>query len=137
IQKALGGVLFIDEAYSLARGGEKDFGREAIDSLVKHMEDHQNEFVLILAGYPEEMEHFLRLNPGLKSRFPFVIDFNDYGVTELINIAHQIAKEKEYELSSQAVWKLKSHLKTQLVKNESHFSNGRYVRNIIENAIRL
>src|SRR5699024_9845279 len=71
IQKAIGGILFIDEAYSLARGGEKDFGKAAIDTLVKHMEDNHNDFVLILAGYPHEMERFLSLNPGLKSRFPF------------------------------------------------------------------
>src|SRR5690625_2562851 len=69
-QKALGGVLFIDEAYSLARGGEKDFGREAIDTIVKQMEDHSEDVVLILAGYPKEMEHFISLNPGIISRFP-------------------------------------------------------------------
>src|SRR5699024_135677 len=71
VQKAMGGILFIDEAYSLARGGHKDFGREAIDSLVKYMEDYQNELIIILAGYSNEMDYFLQLNPGLKSRFPF------------------------------------------------------------------
>src|SRR5699024_6243580 len=91
IQKALGGILFIDEAYSLARGGHKDFGREAIDTLVKQMEDHHNEFVLILAGYPAEMDQFLMLNPGLKSRFPFHIPFHDYNLDQLLDIATQIA----------------------------------------------
>ena len=80
IKKAIGGILFIDEAYSLGRGGEKDFGKEAIDTLVKHMEDKQHEFILILAGYSREMDYFLTLNPGLESRFPLVIDFPDYSI---------------------------------------------------------
>ncbi len=75
IRKAMGGILFIDEAYSLARGGEKDFGKEAIDTLVKAMEDHKNEFVVILAGYRDEMEYFLMTNPGLRSGFPIHIEF--------------------------------------------------------------
>lgn len=136
VQKSLGGVLFIDEAYSLARGGDKDFGREAIDSLVKYMEDYHNEFVLILAGYPNEMDHFLRLNPGLKSRFPFIIHFHDYNVQELIDIAKTIAKEREYKFSDSALWILKKHLQQKLNEIGSHFSNGRYVRNVVENAIR-
>jgi len=74
VQKAMGGVLFIDEAYSLARGGEKDFGKEAVDTLVKAMEDYKNEFILILAGYTAPMEEFLSLNPGLKSRFPIQLN---------------------------------------------------------------
>src|SRR5699024_4521421 len=78
IQKSLGGVLFIDEAYSLGRGGDKDFGKEAIDTLVKQMEDDQNEYVLILNGYLRQMERFLLLNPRLISRFPFVINFYYY-----------------------------------------------------------
>src|SRR5699024_6010399 len=110
IQKSMGGILFIDEAYSLARGGEKDFGKEAIDTLVKHMEDKQNDFVLILAGYPYEMERFLDLNPGLKSRFPFIIDFGDYSVDELIKIARKMAREREYQLTKGAEWKLKTYL---------------------------
>ncbi|MCY0907490.1 MAG: AAA family ATPase, partial [Sulfobacillus thermotolerans] len=79
VKRALGGVLFVDEAYSLARGGEKDFGKEAIDTLVKAMEDHRGEFVLILAGYSEEMAWFLSMNPGLLSRFPLHLHFPDYG----------------------------------------------------------
>ena len=87
IQKAMGGVLFIDEAYSLARGGEKDFGKEAIDTLVKAMEDHKDEFVVILAGYRAEMEFFLASNPGLRSRFPIHMEFPDYTCDELLQIA--------------------------------------------------
>ena len=137
VQKALGGILFIDEAYSLARGGHKDFGRESIDTLVKQMEDHQNDFLLILAGYPEEMNRFLSLNPGLKSRFPFHIPFHDYSLDQLIEIAIQMASEREYELSDKAIWKLRSHLKEQITYNTSHFANARFVRNVIEKSIRM
>src|SRR5699024_12399136 len=90
IHKARGGVLFIDEAYALARGGNKDFRREAIDTLVKQMEDYHQEFILILAGYPREMDYFLELNPGLQSRFPFHMSFEDYSVHELLCIAKKI-----------------------------------------------
>ena len=88
----MGGILFIDEAYSLARGGEKDFGKEAIDTLVKHMEDKQHGFVLILAGYSREMNHFLSLNPGLQSRFPFIIEFADYSVNQLLEMERECMK---------------------------------------------
>ncbi|WP_257215880.1 stage V sporulation protein K [Fredinandcohnia onubensis] len=137
IKKAIGGILFIDEAYSLARGGEKDFGKEAIDTLVKHMEDKQHEFVLILAGYSKEMEHFLSLNPGLYSRFPLVIDFPDYTVEQLMEISAKMMVEREYVFSPEAERKLREHLLA--VKMDSYpgkFSNGRYVRNIIEKSIR-
>ncbi|MFC0271429.1 stage V sporulation protein K [Metabacillus herbersteinensis] len=137
IKKSLGGILFIDEAYSLARGGEKDFGKEAIDTLVKHMEDKQHEFVLILAGYPREMDHFLSLNPGLLSRFPLVVDFPDYSVDQLMDISKRMTIEREYQFSKEADWKLRDHLMT--IKSMTHptkFSNGRYVRNIIEKSIR-
>jgi stage V sporulation protein K len=136
VQKALGGVLFIDEAYSLARGGDKDFGREAIDTLVKQMEDHHRDFILILAGYPKEMDHFLRLNPGLKSRFPFHVPFQDYSPNELMQIAGQILKEKEYELTDEAKRKLRIHLQKICYERPYHFSNGRYVRNVMEESIR-
>src|SRR5690554_7663423 len=88
IKQAQGGLLFIDEAYSLARGGERDFGKEAIDTLVKAVEDHKDELILILAGYRREMEFFLHTNPGLRSRFPLHIDFPDYTPEELERIAH-------------------------------------------------
>ncbi|MDQ0214688.1 stage V sporulation protein K [Oikeobacillus pervagus] len=137
IKKAIGGILFIDEAYSLGRGGEKDFGKEAIDTLVKHMEDRQHEFILILAGYSKEMDHFLTLNPGLESRFPLVFDFDDYTVDQLMEISEKMLKEKEYKLSFDAERKFRDHLiylKTE--KNPTTFSNGRYVRNVIEKSIR-
>lgn len=137
IKKAIGGILFVDEAYSLGRGGEKDFGKEAIDTLVKHMEDRQHEFILILAGYSREMDHFLTLNPGLHSRFPIVVDFPDYSVDQLMEIAKRMLNEREYGLSMEAERKLKNHL-AQIKSTWSpiSFSNGRYIRNVIEKSIR-
>ncbi|WP_425447517.1 AAA family ATPase [Dethiothermospora halolimnae] len=134
VKKAMGGILFIDEAYSLARGGEKDFGKEAIDALVKSMEDNKNDLILILAGYEDEMEYFLKLNPGLKSRFPIHINFHDYTVDELIKIAEKMAIEKEYELTKEAIRKLRLLLST----NNYSFNSGnaRLVRNIIEKSFR-
>ncbi|WLR46875.1 AAA family ATPase [Halobacillus litoralis] len=136
IHKALGGVLFIDEAYSLARGGEKDFGKEAIDTLVKCMEDHHNECIIILAGYPDEMEDFLTLNPGLASRFPIQLSFKDYSAKELTQIAFGMIEEREYCLTKEAERKLFQHLAYVYVRREENFSNARYVRNLIEEAIR-
>ncbi|MFX3624709.1 MAG: stage V sporulation protein K [Ectobacillus sp.] len=137
IKKAMGGILFIDEAYSLARGGEKDFGKEAIDTLVKHMEDKQHDFVLILAGYSREMTQFLSLNPGLQSRFPFIIEFPDYTVNQLLEIAKRMYEEREYQLSKEAEWKLRDHLNAiKYSANLTVFSNGRYVRNIVEKSVR-
>ncbi|WP_226665556.1 stage V sporulation protein K [Metabacillus litoralis] len=137
IKKALGGILFIDEAYSLARGGEKDFGKEAIDTLVKHMEDKQHDFVLILAGYPKEMDNFLSLNPGLLSRFPLVVDFPDYSVEDLMEISNRMIAEREYRFNQDAMIKFKEHLmEVKTITHPAKFSNGRYVRNIIEKSIR-
>ncbi|MDZ5473385.1 stage V sporulation protein K [Bacillus sp. 31A1R] len=137
IKKAIGGILFVDEAYSLGRGGEKDFGKEAIDTMVKHMEDKQHDFILILAGYSREMDQFLTLNPGLHSRFPLVIDFPDYTTDQLMEIGKRMLKEKEYVLSHEAEKKLREHLiwyKSTVA--QSSFSNGRYIRNVIEKSIR-
>ncbi len=137
IKKAIGGILFVDEAYSLGRGGEKDFGKEAIDTLVKHMEDRQHEFILILAGYSQEMNHFLTLNPGLHSRFPIVIDFPDYTVNQLMDIAARMLAERQYTFSADASRQLREHLYTLTsVLRLSTFSNGRYIRNVIERSIR-
>nr|WP_040711590.1 AAA family ATPase [Paenibacillus curdlanolyticus] len=136
VRKAVGGVLFVDEAYSLARGGEKDFGKEAIDTLVKAMEDMRNQFVLILAGYPAEIEHFLMTNPGLPSRFPIQIDFPDYTVDQLIQIAELMARDRDYSLLPQTVFKMRQHLMQEKHMSVFSFSNARYVRNMIEKSIR-
>jgi stage V sporulation protein K len=136
LKKASGGILFIDEAYSLGRGGEKDFGKEAIDTLVKAMEDQQHDFILILAGYSKEMERFLKLNPGLPSRFPVVISFPDYNVEELMEICKRMLIEREYVLTKDCEWKFKQHIERITNSSNTSFSNGRYIRNMIEKAIR-
>ncbi|WP_046174969.1 AAA family ATPase [Domibacillus indicus] len=136
VKKALGGVLFIDEAYSLARGGEKDFGKEAIDTLVKQMEDHQNSFILILAGYPREMAHFLSMNPGLQSRFPLIHHFPDYSVDELLQIAEVIAAEKKYEIDRHGRYALTAIIEQEKRHSGFRFANGRNIRTLIEKAAR-
>ncbi|WHE08100.1 stage V sporulation protein K [Thermoanaerobacterium thermosaccharolyticum] len=134
VKKSLGGILFVDEAYSLARGGEKDFGKEAIDTLVKAMEDYKDEFILILAGYRAEMEYFLNTNPGLRSRFPIQIDFPDYTIDELLQIAELMVKNRQYILTDSAKRKIMKVLINDNTTRE--IGNARLVRNIIERAIR-
>lgn len=136
VKKAIGGILFIDEAYSLARGGEKDFGKEAIDTLVKAMEDQKNQFILILAGYSDEMDYFLSTNPGLPSRFPIQMDFPDYTIDQLIQIAEGMVKERDYILMPQAILKLKHYLLQEKNDSGQIFSNARLVRNLIERSVR-
>lgn len=136
LKKAQGGILFIDEAYSLVRGGEKDFGRECLDCLVKGMEDSKNDLILILAGYPDEMELFIRSNPGLRSRIPIQINFPDYAVGELMDIAKCMVVQRQYVLSSEAMLVLRNQLVEQMDKGIAARGNARYVRNIIEKAIR-
>jgi len=136
IKKGMGGILFIDEAYSLARGGEKDFGKEAIDALVKGMEDYKNDIILILAGYKEEMENFLQINPGLMSRFPIHIEFNDYTLEELVEIAELMVSEREYILAKSSKAKLYNILALQRSRGGLHSGNARLVRNLIERGIR-
>lgn len=134
IRKSLGGILFIDEAYALARGGEKDFGKEAIDTLVKSMEDHKDEFVVILAGYPEEMDWFLASNPGLRSRFPMHIDFPDYTTNELLAIAEFMCARRQYRLSPGARRRLGQGLEEGA--RTAVDGNARHVRNVLERAMR-
>ena len=136
MRRALGGILFIDEAYALARGGEKDFGKEAIDTLVKAMEDHKDQLIIILAGYRQEMEQFLQTNPGLRSRFPIHMEFGDFGLDELLDIADLMLVQRQYALTREGRAKLKEILATRFTK-EVVPSNARLVRNIIEKAIRL
>lgn len=136
LKKALGGILFIDEAYSLARGGEKDFGKESIDCFCKFMEDHKDDIILILAGYRQEMDDFLQINPGLRSRFPIHIDFPDYSGEELMEIARGILLQRQYRMAPSAekeLWKL---LNRPEWTGDSYGGNARYIRNIIEKAMR-
>ncbi|PZN08710.1 MAG: stage V sporulation protein K [Bacillota bacterium] len=136
IQEAVGGILFIDEAYSLARGGEKDFGKEAIDTLVKQMEDLRQRLVVILAGYRQEMAWFLQANPGLRSRFPLHLTFPDYTVDELVAIAHQMAQQRDYRLDASAEQRLRQLLTRLPPGPGDRHGNARTVRNLIERAIR-
>lgn len=136
IRKAIGGVLFVDEAYSLIRGGEKDFGKECIDTLIKSLEDNRNQLIVILAGYNEEMERFLASNPGLPSRFPINIEFEDYTIQELSDIADAMCKEQAYLLNPDAKFLLRRNIEKEIREGITLFSNARYVRNLIEKAIR-
>ena len=124
------GVLFIDEAYSLLQGGENDYGKETVNILVKMMDDYRDRLVVILAGYINDMNQFLEMNPGLKSRFANIIDFPDYSVDELMLIAKKMYEEEGYQLSEEAYYELE-RLFTQAKKRPA-FGNGRFVRNIFE-----
>ena len=135
IESALGGVLFIDEAYSLYRGEQDSFGLEAIDTLVKGMEDHRDELVVILAGYTKEMETFLTANSGLASRFPNKIEFPDYTAVELLQITHVQAKNKGYRLAESCTQPLLSYYARWQAADARTAGNGRLARNTLEKAI--
>jgi hypothetical protein len=135
LQSAVGGTLLIDEAYALARGGENDFGLEAIDTLVKFMEDHRDDLAVVAAGYPEEMQKLIEANPGLESRFTRTIDFPDYTDDELVAIFDSMSSKKQYHLDADARRAL-----TALVAAEPRtrgFGNARFVRNVFEQAVSL
>ena len=135
IESALGGVLFIDEAYSLYRGEQDSFGLEAIDTLVKGMEDHRDELVVILAGYTREMETFLTANSGLASRFPNRIEFPDYTAVELLQITHVQAKNKGYRLAESCTQPLLGYYARWQAADARTAGNGRLARNTLEKAI--
>ena len=135
IESALGGVLFIDEAYSLYRGEQDSFGLEAIDTLVKGMEDHRDELVVILAGYTREMETFLTANSGLASRFPNRIEFPDYTAVELLQITQVLARNKGYTLAEACTDPLLSYYARWQEADARTAGNGRLARNTLEKAI--
>ena len=135
IDKAIGGVLFIDEAYSLSQGGANDFGKVAISTLIKRMEDDRGRFAVILAGYTEDMAAFMDANPGLKSRFPRVINFPDYSVDELVQIFLVMANGQGYKLSKEGEIALARRIEEDVRVKDKKFGNGRYVRNLFERAI--
>ena len=135
IKKALGGVLFIDEAYSLASGGENDFGREAIETILKAMEDHRDELIVIVAGYTGPMEKFINSNPGLESRFNKYIFFPDYNGEQLMEMFRIRCKKNGYTLTEEAD-KAATEAFTELYENRGdNFGNGRDVRNCFEDMI--
>ncbi|MBU3104996.1 AAA family ATPase [Clostridium gasigenes] len=133
IMEAMDGVLFIDEAYSLSQGGENDFGKEAIDTLVKLMDDNRDKLVVILAGYSDDMEQFVSVNAGLKSRFANIINFEDYSAKQLMEISEMLFNSKGYEIGSLAKNKIQDIFN--IVRLEPQFGNGRYVRNLYEKAV--
>lgn len=133
IDEALGGILFIDEAYTLAKGGN-DFGQEAIDKLLKEMEDKRDSFIVIVAGYPEPMDNFLESNPGLRSRFNKYIYFEDYTPEELFAILNSMCKSRDLKLNVDAEEFIKDYLDTLCSNKPDNFANGREMRNIFEKA---
>jgi SpoVK/Ycf46/Vps4 family AAA+-type ATPase len=127
------GILLIDEAYALARGGENDFGKEAIDTIVKLVEDRRDSVIVIVAGYPEEMDVFVNANPGLRSRFPKTINFPDYSSDELIKIFESLGREKKYACEPDALAKVRAWLDAQ--PRVRGFGNGRLARNLFESTV--
>ena len=135
IDRAIGGVLFIDEAYTLAQGGENDYGREAIATLLKRMEDERDRLVVILAGYTNEIEQFINSNPGLRSRFNRYVHFDDYTEEELFQIFILQAQKYDYHLDDEAKGALRSLLHEKVENRQKDFGNARYVRNLFESVI--
>ena len=136
IDSAMGGILFIDEAYTLIKeGDEKDFGQEAVDTLLKRMEDDRDSFIVIVAGYTEKMEKFVNSNPGLKSRFNKYIFFKDYTGKELYKIFQSMCSKQEYEPDEEAAEYIQEYLVRRAQAHEEYFANAREVRNYIERCI--
>ena len=131
-RQAQGGVLFIDEAYSLVDDRDGSYGDEAINTIVQEMETHRDDVVVIFAGYPDKMEGFLNKNPGLRSRIAFHVKFEDYNADELCEIAELFAKQQSLRLTAEAESKL--HALFEAARKEKDFGNGRYVRNVLEHA---
>lgn len=132
-KKALGGVLFIDEAYSLVRGKEDSYGLEAIDTLVKLIEDHRSNIIVILAGYESEMSSFLRTNPGLESRIPNIVPFKDYADKDLMEIFYSMAENKGFKVATEVEPLIIEAIREQ--RSSLHFGNARSIRNILEKGI--
>ena len=134
IQKAMGGVLFIDEAYALTNRGGSDYGQEAVDTLLKAMEDHRDDLIVIVAGYTELMEEFVHSNPGLESRFNRFLNFPDYTVQEMMDIFDMRCRKSGYELAEDARGLLRSLLAL-LSLDVKGFGNARGVRNLFERTV--
>ena len=134
IQKALGGVLFIDEAYALA-SRQEDFGQEAIDTILKAMEDHRDDLIVIVAGYTEPMEKFIDSNPGLRSRFNKYIEFPDYTLDELMGIFDMNLKKYDYTIEEETRGHVREKLAAQKLASLENFANARAVRNLFEEII--
>lgn len=136
IDKAIGGGLFIDEAYSLSAGGAQDFGREAIETLLKRMEDHRGEFMVIAAGYPDEMNRFIEMNPGLMSRFDKNFTFDDYDEDQLMEIANMMFEKEGLHMDNEAEQHLRLYVANLVSHKHKYFGNARTVRKVVQQAIR-
>ncbi len=136
LQKAMGGVLFIDEAYALSEGGENDYGKEAVETILKKMEDSRGQLIVIVAGYTSNMKHFLESNPGLKSRFDRELHFDDYDATQLNEIGLKMLSGNAIVPNEEAANHLKSYFENIYTQRDSFFGNARTVRKIIEEAIK-
>lgn len=136
VQSARGGILFIDEAYALKTDGHDFYGQEAINTLLKSMEDHRDDLVVIVAGYTQQMEAFLETNPGLRSRFNRYIHFDDYTGEELLNIFQYMCASNGYTSTQIAVYQLKSHFSSLYAERDQNFGNARTVRNIFETILK-
>jgi SpoVK/Ycf46/Vps4 family AAA+-type ATPase len=136
LDKAMGGVLFIDEAYALTEGGGNDYGKEAIETLLKRMEDQRGKFIVIAAGYTQNMERFLEANPGLKSRFDRTFLFEDFSPEDLYGIAIQQLADHNITPDEAASARLKEYITYMYQKRDKFFGNGRAVRKVIEEAVR-
>lgn len=138
VNEAMGGVLFIDEAYALvSRRGENDFGYEAVDTLIKAMEDHRDDLIVIVAGYPDKMEEFLQSNPGLQSRFNKYINFDDYSPEELLDIFNKLCEKNGYKPTENAVEKVEQMLSFLHETRSDSFANARTVRNLFEKLLTI
>ena len=135
IQQAMGGILFIDEAYSLASTSENDYGREAIDTILKAMEDNRDDLIVIVAGYPELMDRFLHSNPGLESRFNKFIYFDDYNADELFDMFKLMCSQANLEMDGQACQYARQYFTKMYEHKSANFANGRAVRNFFEEVI--
>jgi SpoVK/Ycf46/Vps4 family AAA+-type ATPase len=131
-KEAQGGVLFIDEAYSLCDSYTNGFGDEAINTLVQEMENHRDDVIVIFAGYPEPMKEFLDRNPGMKSRIAFQVQFEDYTVDELVDITKLMVSDKNMTITENAIEKLRRNF--EIVNKSNDYGNGRYVRKMVEEA---
>lgn len=135
VEKALGGMLFIDEAYALQGGDGSDFGHEAIETLLKMMEDRRSQFVVVVAGYPEEMKRFVSSNPGLKSRFSKYLEFEDYSPEELMAIFEGFCRSTDYQIAPEARKIIQSIFLKAYAVRDSTFGNARFARNLFEKIV--
>jgi chromosomal replication initiation ATPase DnaA len=135
VDESMGGVLFIDEAYSLSTGSSEDFGKEAIATLLKRMEDNRDNLIVIVAGYSDKMKDFIDMNPGLKSRFNRYIHFEDFEPKDMISIYHKMCQGSDYTISNEAEQYLQSQFESAYNSRDESFGNGRFVRNTFEKSI--